>query len=77
MFKQPRLRALTAVLAALALTGCAKDEPDGRANRTQREKDSILAGSKIPGARQVKRAMTSADSATARQMRLDSAEREN
>lgn len=77
MFNQPRLRVLTAVLAALALIGCTKDEPDARANRTQREKDSIIANSKIPGARAVKRGMTSADSATARQLRLDSAEQEN
>lgn len=77
MFKQPRLRALAAVLAALALIGCAKDESAPRANRTQREKDSIIANSKLPGARAVKRSMTSADSATARQLRLDSAEQEN
>jgi hypothetical protein len=65
---------LSGVLAA-SLSACA-GEPDERANLTQREKDSILAGSQIPGARAVKRSMSSADSATARQTRLDSADRE-
>jgi hypothetical protein len=65
---------LSGVLAA-CLCGCA-GEPDERANLTQREKDSILAGSQIPGARAVKKSMSSADSATARQKTLDSADRE-
>jgi len=72
-----RFRSLGVVLAALALIACGKDEPDARANLTQREKDSILAGSRIPGARAVGRGMTSADSASARQARLDSAQRED
>lgn len=74
MLKQLKWRSLGVVLATLALIGCGDKEPDARANLTQREKDSILAGSRIPGARQVKRGMTSADSATARQARLDSAQ---
>jgi hypothetical protein len=57
------------------LTACA-EEPDKRANLSQREKDSIIARSQIPGARAVKTSMTSADSASARQARLDSADRE-
>ncbi len=75
MFTSLRLRSVGMVFAALALTTCGKDEPDARANLSQREKDSILAGSRIPGARAVKRGMTSADSASARQARLDSAQR--
>jgi hypothetical protein len=39
---------------------------------TQRQKDSILANSKIPNARAVGRAMKSADSASARALRADS-----
>lgn len=74
MLKRSKLRSLAVAFAALALIGCGDKEPDSRANLTQREKDSILAGSRIPGARQVKRGMTSADSATARQARLDSAQ---
>lgn len=74
MSNQIRLTSIGIALAVLALPACSKDEPDPRANLTQREKDSILAGSRIPGARAVKRGMTSADSAAARQARLDSAQ---
>ncbi len=66
--------ALAGAIVALALAGCTKDEPEVRPVRTQREKDSILANSQIPGAKAVKRAMISADSATARQARLDTAQ---
>ena len=61
---------------ATALIGCGTGEPDPRRDLTQREKDSILGASQIPGAKAVKRSLTSADSAAARQARLDSAERE-
>ena len=64
------------VIVTVTLAACGGDDTDNRADLTQREKDSILAGSQIPGARGVKKAMTSADSASARQARLDSADRE-
>jgi hypothetical protein len=70
------LRVCLSVVVTLSVVGCGESDPDERANLTQREKDSILGASQIPGARGVKRAMTSADSASARQARLDSAERE-
>jgi hypothetical protein len=71
------VRRLGFVIAAIAIgiTACGKDEPDTKRDLTQREKDSILGASQIPGAKAVKRAITSADSAAARQARLDSAER--
>ena len=71
------LRTFGFVIAAFAIgaTAC-KGETETKRDLTQREKDSILGASTIPGAKAVKRAMTSADSATARQTRLDSAERE-
>ena len=71
------LRRLGFVIAAVAVgaTACSKGETETKRDLTQREKDSILGASTIPGAKAVKRAMTSADSATARQARLDSAER--
>ena len=71
------LRRIGFTIAALAVgvAACAKDEPDARRDLTQREKDSILGASQIPGAKAVKRAITSAASAAARQARLDSAER--
>jgi hypothetical protein len=65
------------VIAAVAIgaAACSKDETETKRDLTQREKDSILGASTIPGAKAVKTAMTSADSAAARQARLDSAER--
>jgi hypothetical protein len=60
---------------AIGLAACGKDEPDAKPEVTQHEKDSILGASTIPGAKAVKRSLTSADSAAARQARLDSAER--
>ena len=69
-------RALVVVASALAICGCGDDGPDKRAGLTQREKDSILGQSQIPGAKAVKTGMRNADSASARQARLDSADRE-
>ena len=63
------------VTLSMGITACGK-EPDARRDLTQREKDSILGASQIPGAKAVKRSLTSADSANARQSRLDSAEKE-
>jgi hypothetical protein len=65
------------LLAALALTlaACGKDEADeNKPALTQREKDSILGASQIPGARAVKKTLNTADSAAARQARIDSAQ---
>ena len=68
-------RGIAIAVLALVCAACAKDDADDtRANLTQREKDSILAGSQIPGARAVKKSMTVADSAAARQARIDSAQ---
>jgi hypothetical protein len=64
-------------VTVLSLAACAKDDTnENKRDLTQREKDSILGASQIPGAKAVNRAMTSADSATARAMRLDSAQKE-
>lgn len=67
--------ALLLLLSALAI-GCSKGEPEAKPVLTQREKDSILAQSTIPGAKAVKHALRTADSASARQYMLDSAEKE-
>ncbi|MDP9205527.1 MAG: hypothetical protein M3P12_08745 [Gemmatimonadota bacterium] len=71
------LRRFGIAIAALTIgvAACSKNEPDEKRELTQHEKDSILGASQIPGAKAVKRALTSADSAAARQSRLDSAER--
>ena len=72
------LRRIGLVIAGLALgvAACSKDDTATKRQLTQREKDSILGSSKIPGAKAVKTSLRSADSAAARQSRLDSAERE-
>lgn len=63
------------VLSALAI-GCGKDKSESKPVLTQREKDSIFAQSTMIGAKAVKHAMRTADSASARQYGLDSAEKE-
>jgi outer membrane lipoprotein SlyB len=65
---------IVSALISLAMLGCAKDDTTQTTSRTQREKDSILAGSTIPGAKAVKKTMTVADSVAARQARIDSSQ---
>ena len=70
------MRAFGAVLVlAMLASGCAAPETAGndRDTMTQRQKDSVLAQSGLPGARGVGMAQAQADSAKARQARLDSA----
>jgi hypothetical protein len=71
-----RLFGLAGPLTALL---CACSSPETAQNRrdtmTQRQKDSVLAQSQLPGAEGVGKALRAADSAKARQARLDSASR--
>ncbi|HEV8381995.1 MAG TPA: hypothetical protein VGQ29_10440 [Gemmatimonadales bacterium] len=72
-----KLRSLTATL--LLIAACGSDKSSQTVNRdtlTQRQKDSILANSRIPNARAVGRAMNAADSASARATRADSVARD-
>jgi hypothetical protein len=66
--------AILGIALSLAAVACTQETEQTRSTLSQREKDSILAGSQIPGAKAVKRAMTTADSAAARQARIDSAQ---
>jgi hypothetical protein len=67
--------AFAGAVLALSLAACAKDEPaQNKTGLTQREKDSIFANSTIPGARAVKKTLSTADSAAARQARIDTAQ---
>jgi hypothetical protein len=70
----PRVR-LAGALFLVAGLACARE--DTSANRrdtmTQRQRDSVLAQSGLPGAHGVGKALTAADSAKARQAQLDSA----
>jgi len=60
-------RRLTSAVLLLVLTACTKDR-DAAAGKiqSQRERDSVLGQSKIPGATGVGRAMKVADSAGSR-----------
>jgi hypothetical protein len=67
------------LIVAMAIVACASERSGQTVNRdtlTQRQMDSILANSKIPNARAVGRAMTAADSASARALRADSVARD-
>ena len=68
------LRTRMALVSILTLAaGCASETAGNRRDTmTQRQKDSVLAQSGLPGARGVGMAQAQADSAKARQARLDS-----
>jgi hypothetical protein len=59
------------LLLAAACTSDSKRSPTG----TQRERDSVLGASKLPGAQGVRGALRVADSAAVRNARLDSVDR--
>lgn len=63
--------------AVVLVLGCSSsDTPQNRRDTmTQRQRDSVLAQSRLPGASGVGKAMRAADSAKARQAQLDSAAR--
>jgi hypothetical protein len=69
------LRVLAAALLVGVVIACASEDTGGnrRDTMTQRQRDSVLAQSGIPGAQGVGKAMNAADSAKARQAQLDSA----
>jgi hypothetical protein len=59
------------VLATLALVACSSGQKVST-GRTERETDSVIGNSSIPGASGVKKAMAEQDSARARAAALDS-----
>jgi hypothetical protein len=63
------MKSILLVVPLCAVLGCGSDKSGQTVNRdtlTERQKDSILANSKIPNARAVGRAMNAADSMSAR-----------
>jgi len=59
------------LIATLALGACQRSGTAG-AGRTERERDSVIGQSKLPGARGVQGALGASDSARARNAALDS-----
>lgn len=73
------MKPITLIALLCFVTACGSDDSKQAVNRdtlTQRQKDSILANSRIPNARAVGRAMIAADSASARALRADSVARD-
>ena len=64
------------IFAALTMLAACSNKPQQAGNNrdtmTQRQKDSVLAQSALPGAQGVGKALAASDSARARQARLDS-----
>jgi len=67
-----RFRGLILALLAAGAIACGTEETAKKQELTQREKDSTFARSQIPGAKAVGKALRTADSAEARQARIDS-----
>lgn len=64
------------IACAILLAGCGGSEGGNRRDTmTQRQRDSVLGQSGIPGAGGVTKALGASDSAKARQAQLDSAQR--
>jgi hypothetical protein len=66
------LRMLAALCLIVALGSC-KNSVNAGTGRTERERDSIIGQSKVPGAAGVQRELTVSDSAASRGARMDSA----
>jgi hypothetical protein len=60
------------VLFAVALSGCAAEKTPAKREMTQRQRDSVIGASKIPGAQGVRGALRVQDADQARNRRLDS-----
>ena len=61
-------------LIATSTLACGSSEPEKKQELTQREKDSVFARSRIPGAKAVGTALRNADSATLRTNRIETAD---
>lgn len=60
------------IVSLLLLTAACGGSNEQGATRTERERDSLIGQSRLPGARGVQGALDVSDSATARNARLDS-----
>lgn len=67
------IRSLASIVVIVLLAGCA-EEPKLTMNRdtmTQRQKDSVLGATRIPGASNISKAQRAADSLSAQARALD------
>jgi hypothetical protein len=73
-FGETTVRASGLLAAGLLLAvGCSRPPADAKRPATQRERDSVIGASKLPGATGVRGALRLSDSADARNARIDSA----
>ena len=73
------MKSILWIVPLCILIACGSDKSSQTVNRdtlSERQKDSILANSKIPNARAVGRAMKAADSTSAGALRIDSVARD-
>ena len=63
------VRRILVLCAVVGLIGCTQSDSTTTTTRTEREKDSLIARSPIPGAKAVGKSMNVADSASARAQR--------
>jgi hypothetical protein len=70
----PRIIILALTALALSAAACSSGETEKKQELTQREKDSVFARSRIPGAKAVGTALRNADSATLRTNRIETAD---
>lgn len=71
-----RIRPIAGSLLLLLL-GCGGEKPAAKPPLTERQKDSVIGASKLPGASGVSAAQRIADSAAARRARIDSASQDH
>jgi hypothetical protein len=74
------MKSILLVVPLCVIVACGSDKSGQTVNRdtlTQRQKDSILANSKIPNARAIGRAMNAADSMSARIRSSDTVARDS
>ena len=65
------------LVLGVLLIGACSNQPPAKPALTQREKDSIVGASRLPGAAGVRGAQRVADSAAARRVRIDSASQDH
>jgi hypothetical protein len=65
-------RILGSIAVLLIVSACSGEKPATKKVMTERERDSAIGASRLPGAAGVRGALRAADSAEARNNRLDS-----